>query len=268
MGFRPYFPLTDLRTSSACRRVPALGTIAFVAAHPAQVASLSLVEPAWYLPAAHDGRAPTTSREDRRDPPAARHRGANGFRRLIVRTDVPLPDVRSDIGRARARPAIKRSADGPASDDRGDAAASARSGCLRAVSWPGPHRHRGAEPRHVALAGRQSRRGVPVVARRGVQRPPPPRCATEVGTGTHGTTPRVGVGIRGRVAGVRRRHRSSAPRQPAETADREPTRWTRQERGASPEAVLAPIGVGCSTRSGWSSTLANSPRQCGARATR
>ena len=31
----------------------------------------------------------------------------DGFRRLIVRTDVPLPDVRSDIGRARARPAIE-----------------------------------------------------------------------------------------------------------------------------------------------------------------
>ena len=79
--------------------------LAFVAAHPARVASLSLVEPAWsFLPL-------TTVETDyfaeldailRLPATEARHR----FRRLIVRADVPLGEVRSDIAeRERERQA-------------------------------------------------------------------------------------------------------------------------------------------------------------------
>lgn len=79
--------------------------LAFVAAHPARVASLSLVEPAWsFLPlttvendyfAQLDAilRLPATEARD-------------GFRRLIVRADVPLPALRADIAeRERKRQA-------------------------------------------------------------------------------------------------------------------------------------------------------------------
>ena len=70
--------------------------LAFVAAHPAQVASLSLVEPAWsFLPLTTVERDYFAKLDAILRLPATEAR--DGFRRLIVRTDVPLPDVRSDI---------------------------------------------------------------------------------------------------------------------------------------------------------------------------
>jgi pimeloyl-ACP methyl ester carboxylesterase len=80
--------------------------LAFVAAHPSRVASLSLIEPAWsYLPLAPIERDYFDELSRILRLPAAEAR--DGFRRLIVRADVPLPPLRSDLaererGRQRA----------------------------------------------------------------------------------------------------------------------------------------------------------------------
>lgn len=79
--------------------------LAFVAAHPARVASLALVEPAWsFLPLTAVERNYFTQLDAILRLPAGQAR--DGFRRHIVRADVPLPPLRSDIAdRERERQA-------------------------------------------------------------------------------------------------------------------------------------------------------------------
>jgi pimeloyl-ACP methyl ester carboxylesterase len=80
--------------------------LAFLAAHPERVASLSLVEPAWsFLPLGPIEREYFGHLDAILRLPAAEAR--DGFRRLIVRADVPLPALRADIAeRERERQAI------------------------------------------------------------------------------------------------------------------------------------------------------------------
>jgi pimeloyl-ACP methyl ester carboxylesterase len=73
--------------------------LAFVAASPGRVASLSLVEPAWsFLPLTpiEEDYYGTLDAILRRPATEAR----DGFRRLIVRADVPLPPLGADIAAA------------------------------------------------------------------------------------------------------------------------------------------------------------------------
>jgi pimeloyl-ACP methyl ester carboxylesterase len=83
--------------------------LAFVAAHPDRVASLSLVEPAWsFLPLTPVEADYFSQLDAILRLPAAEAR--DGFRRLIVRADVPLPPLGADIAAAeRARQALGQS---------------------------------------------------------------------------------------------------------------------------------------------------------------
>jgi pimeloyl-ACP methyl ester carboxylesterase len=72
--------------------------LAFVAAYPARVASLTLVEPAWsFLPPSPLERAYYAQLDATLRLPASAARA--GFRRLVVGAEVPLPPLRTEIAR-------------------------------------------------------------------------------------------------------------------------------------------------------------------------